>query len=371
MFPNGDETVDSPKDKDQPQSLIDGTVHEKTPTKPDEKTPTKEPLTMRIDLSRLRIASGTPVKSGRSKSTKKPHLGNADDDEWESEDDEGTGDETESMDEGVSYMLPNAIQAAVDKTINATLSTLMEAIKQTVDTAMAERFDRLEQKLEQRLDKIESCMSQIVEKQDSMERELSTVKARLDHQVKSVAEMSKRLDKVENSLKSSKVNVIESVEEQINMRLSDSTNTSVREIELREAKKLNIMLFNVAESTGGSEEEKSREDAEKIVKIQKDMGTSVPLTNVIRIGKASTGKIRPLRVTAPDTSAHIDLLRSAKNLRNSTSFSTVFIKRDMTPLERSQWKALIKEKKEKQVRSNENGENVRWVIYRGRVVPST
>ena len=174
--------------------------------------------------------------------------------------------------------------------------------------------------------------------------------------------MEERIEKLEHELKMEKDTV---------MRLSDSTNTSVREIESREAKKLNIMLFNAAESTGGSEEEKSREDAEKIVKIQKDMGTSVPLTNVIRIGKASAGKIRPLRVTAPDISTHIELLRSAKNLRNSTSFSTVFIKKDMTPLERSQWKALIKEKKEKQVRSNENGENVRWVIYRGRVVPSS
>ena len=107
---------------------------------------------------------------------------------------------------------------------------------------------------------------------------------------------------------------------------------------------------------------------ELLEKIQRDIGTSVVLTNVTRIGKAEASKTRPLRATVHDTAAHRELLMSAKKLRNSTAFRNVFINRDMTPLERSQWQSLVKEKREKQERAEKNGESVKWVIYRGKVV---
>ena len=57
-----------------------------------------------------------------------------------------------------------------------------------------------------------------------------------------------------------------------------------------------------------------------------------------------------------------------KKLRDSESFSNVFIARDMTQLQRSQWKSLIKEKREKQEMSSCNGEKVKWTITKGQVV---
>ena len=40
----------------------------------------------------------------------------------------------------------------------------------------------------------------------------------------------------------------------------------------------------------------------------------------------------------------------------------------MTQLQRSQWKSLIKEKREKQEMSSCNGEKVKWIITKGQVV---
>ena len=83
------------------------------------------------------------------------------------------------------------------------------------------------------------------------------------------------------------------------------------------------------------------------------------LTNVHRIGKPEVGKTRSLRASVPDTTGLRKLLTSAKKLRDSDTFSKAFIARDMTELERSQWKNLRKEKKEKQEMSSHNGEKVK------------
>ena len=58
------------------------------------------------------------------------------------------------------------------------------------------------------------------------------------------------------------------------------------------------------------------------------------------------------------------LLKYATKLRDSDTF----IARDMTQLQRSQWKRLIKEKRQKQEMSSCNGEKVKWTITKGQVV---
>ena len=265
-------------------------------------------------------------------------------------------------------MIPTEMQEALDKCLTDMLPMITKTIKQAVTASLSERFGQLEEKLEQKLCVIDSQMSHIVEKQNMIEQEMSDVKTHLSSQAETIAEQANRLDKMEKLVKASKENVIESVEEKISIKLSDTTESSLKEIELREAKRLNVMFFNVKESSSENDEVRSKKDMELLEKIQRDIGTSVVLTNVTRIGKAEASKTRPLRATVHDTAAHRELLMSAKKLRNSTAFRNVFINRDMTPLERSQWQSLVKEKREKQERAEKNGESVKWVIYRGKVV---
>jgi len=64
-----------------------------------------------------------------------------------------------------------------------------------------------------------------------------------------------------------------------------------------------------------------------------------------------------------------DILRAAKKLRGITDFNTVYIRRDITLLEWDQWKALVKERIEKQAASRAKEETIKWIIHSGKVVP--
>ena len=200
-----------------------------------------------------------------------------------------------------------------------------------------------------------------------IEKEVNNVKLRLESQEKTMVEQEERLNKVEKLIKINNEHV-ESIEQEIDIKLSNSIESSMREMEMREAIKLNVMFFNVEESCAENEEKRMREDTELLTNLQQDIQTSVALTNIRRIGKYEVGKTRPLRASVRDTTELRKLLKYAKMLRDSDSFSNVFIARDMTQLQRSQWKSLIKEKREKQEMSSCNGEKVKWTITKGQVV---
>jgi hypothetical protein len=150
-------------------------------------------------------------------------------------------------------------------------------------------------------------------------------------------------------------------------RVGDLAEKNLKEMELRESKKLNVVFFNVEESKASVKEEAIREDKERLDRIQEVMKTSTTLTNITRLGAKANDKTRPLKATLNTAKDHRDLLKAAKNLRGS-DFNDIYVSRDLTPLERENWKKLVKERKEKQEESEEKNENVRWVIFKGQVV---
>ena len=254
------------------------------------------------------------------------------------------------------------VQEAVQKSMNSMLPKLIKTISESITASVAEQFSQLEQKL----DDIDSSMSTIVKKQKMIEKEVNNVKLQLDSQGKTAVEQEKRLDKVEKLLKINDEHV-KSVEQELNLKFSSSVESSMREMEMREAIKMNVMFFNVKESCAENEKQ-IKEDTEVLANIQDAIQTSVALTNIRRIGKREAGKTRPLRASVANTKDLGEILKSAKKLRYSDALNNVFINRDMTQLERSQWKELMKEKRDKQEVSLRNGENVKWIISKGKVV---
>ena len=255
------------------------------------------------------------------------------------------------------------VQEAVQKSMNSMLPKLIKTISESITTSVAEQFSQLKQKL----DDIDSSMSTIIKKQKMIEKELNNVKLQLDSQGKTAVEQEKRLDNVEKLLKINDEHV-KSVEQEINLKFSSSVESSMREMEIREAIKMNLMFFNVKESCAENEEKQIKEDTEVLANIQEAIQTSVALTNIRRIGKREAGKTRPLRASVANTKDLGEILKSAKKLRYSDALNNVFINRDMTQLERSQWRELMKEKRDKQEVSLRNGENVKWIISKGKVV---
>ena len=191
------------------------------------------------------------------------------------------------------------VQEAMQKSMNSMLPKLIKTISESITTSVAEQFSQLEQKL----DDIDSSMSTIVKKQKMIEKEVNNVKSQLDNQGKTAVEEEKRLDKVEKLLKINDEHE-KSVEQEINLKFSSSVESSMREMEMREAIKMNVMFFNVKESCAENEENEEKqikEDTEVLANIQEAIQTSVALTNIRRIGKREAGKTRPLRASVANT----------------------------------------------------------------------
>jgi len=132
----------------------------------------------------------------------------------------------------------------------------------------------------------------------------------------------------------------------------------LQEVERRERRRDKIMIYGLQEKLEGSLDQRSDHDkalVEEICSIIDAEDVSIEAT--FRLGKTSDSKCRPLKVQLSDSSSKGEVLRKAKNLRSS-NYKDVFIKSDMTKLQRQEELDLRKELK----RRKENGEDV---IIRG------
>ena len=102
---------------------------------------------------------------------------------------------------------------------------------------------------------------------------------------------------------------------------------------------------------------------EKVLKVQADF------SQVVRLGKKSDTS-RPIKVTTRSASDLTSILRATKLLANkgNEEYSSIIIKKDMTPLERDERRALVKLKKQKQMESNRAGIRATWAIRGTRVI---
>ena len=182
----------------------------------------------------------------------------------------------------------------------------------------------------------------ITEGDDKLQREINTLRKRLDEYEKGV----------DNKIKT---NVTCTAEE------------GIKEMADREERKLSLMIFKVPESRSEDTEERKKHDVVEFNKIQETIGTKAVVKNISRVGIRGA-QDRPLKVKVSTESEHKDILRSAKKLQGSDRFRNIYINRDMTPLERQQLKTLLAERKRKQEQSEEEGSSARWIIRKGRVV---
>ena len=213
----------------------------------------------------------------------------------------------------------------------------------------------------------------------TVRKEMAEIKDELDSKISGV---DTRLEDVNKKLKQEIKDLRDQLSEQssgfdqkIDDKLSNSAQKSIEEMSWREERKLNIVIFNVVESVSTDVEERKEHDKNILMGIQEAMGTTVALTNAVRIGKQRTGeddvedaKPRPLRVKASNIQGHRQILNSAKSLSTSENFKNVYISRDMTPLEQTQWKALVEERKMRQAESDQKGDKTRWMIRNKKVI---
>lgn len=200
---------------------------------------------------------------------------------------------------------------------------------------------------------------------EELKLEIAQVKSNLESKISNVE------IKLSNEVQSLKAQVEASesdVERKIQEKLSNSADLNIKEMEERERRKCNIMVFNMPESGSQDKEVCIAHDKDLVNEIFEEIEAPASVCNMYRVGGKGGKNARPLRVILASADEQKKILNGAVKLKSKAAFKNIFINKDLTPLERQQRNLLVAEKKKKQAESEAAGQSVSWVIHRGRVV---
>lgn len=156
----------------------------------------------------------------------------------------------------------------------------------------------------------------------------------------------------------SNVRTIQSAVENLKTSQSRLLTDIFDEMELRQQRVNNIMVFGLPEKASGSLIDKEKFDKTSIEGLLAEAGVGrISPGNLRRVGKIVDGRSRPLKVELAGMADVQAVLRSGKTLRKSTRFKTVFVSKDFTKMQQIEMQHLRTELKKRK----ESGEDV--VIY--------
>jgi len=114
----------------------------------------------------------------------------------------------------------------------------------------------------------------------------------------------------------------------------DFFSSVVGELQMRERRRLNIMIAGAEETKSGSIAERKAADTEYCQHLFETIGVSpITIKDVSRIGKLVDGRKRLLKVSLDSDDSKRCILTSAKQLRKSEAYRNVFVKPDLTPFQ--------------------------------------
>lgn len=199
-----------------------------------------------------------------------------------------------------------------------------------------------------------------------MRAEMKTHIDSIEGKLKKTADALRAEDK---NLKDSIDRLRTEIDEKLTNVASETAASSHREIQERMARSNNIMIFKVEESQSEDAEVRKTADLNHTKAICNQLGCNpVPeIKQVIRIGKKTQGKVRPIKAVMDSSESVIKMLRSSNRLKDSI-YKDVVLKNDMTPMEREETKKLLQERHQKREESKRTGEEVNWIIRGGKVI---
>ena len=179
------------------------------------------------------------------------------------------------------------------------------------------------------------------------------VEVALEGIAKMLKAMGERMERIEEQC--SQKSIEERIEEAVEKKVRDY----MKDNEEKERKKLNIIVYNLPESSKDSPDDKKQEDLDKVRGMIEKI-TDVPKTDVtepVRLGKIQIGqsaKPRLLRLKVKTEEQKIKIIREARNLNKGVTAvkDRIFINHDTTFRERERVKELKTELK----RRAEDGE---------------
>ena len=149
------------------------------------------------------------------------------------------------------------------------------------------------------------------------------------------------------------------------------------EIKDRLRRKTNLVIFKLPEAE--KQEEQTKKDNSKATEILELLKMDPRPKDIRRLGKPSTGKIRPLRLSFSSEGKRDEVLKAFHKARkaeatndNKTTISKIAVRKDLTPKERAEEEAsynLYKELKQKREESKKaEDEWAHWVRRNGEVI---
>ena len=146
----------------------------------------------------------------------------------------------------------------------------------------------------------------------------------------------------------------------------------LQELEDRERRKTNLVVFNIPELAAGEVDEKRCHDIRELEMVLHELKVKTTLSNPVRLGpkKSDMKYPRPLRITVENEAAKWSILKEAKNLKDAgeEKMKNVFFRRDMTLLERQADADLMKALRAKREEETQSGGTAKYKIWKGKVV---
>lgn len=155
---------------------------------------------------------------------------------------------------------------------------------------------------------------------------------------------------------------------------ANKVDKDVAELQDRDKRKNNIILFNVPESVSVDAFAREQDDLSTANSIVQDqLHVTATLSNPVRFGPRqydTNSKPRPLWITVSSEQEKWKVLKASKNLTKpqEESVLSVFMRRDMTPLEREIEANLRQQLKLKREQAEKDGDPRKWIIQRGKII---
>lgn len=158
-------------------------------------------------------------------------------------------------------------------------------------------------------------------------------------------------------------------EEILDRKIEEKVKEVLQEQKEVERRKFNLLIFKAPEALEeASKEEEVHHDLLFMNDLLNELKIEATVSNVIRHGRRTKDKSRPMQISVPNAEVKNEILKNAKLLKKSEdeNIKKVFISPDRTPKQRKELKAMIAEV----IRRREDGENVALVNDKIKTFPA-
>ena len=201
----------------------------------------------------------------------------------------------------------------------------------------------------------DELIDSIMASTDSDDVALQYVTEKLNEVMQELAQVRTALTSAESPINKR----VTELQQQVNMQ-SDIIARQQRYLEIldRKERECNLVLLGVPED--GENIENATVDVDKIEKIWRVIGSSVNITSNKRLGQQGPRRRRPILITVESRRNRDAVLEKAKILKQSDTeiFRKIFIKKDIHPSVRAEWKRLRDAEKTEKERPENVGCNI-------------